>query len=187
MSNLLLSSDDLARQWQLGDSNGGTSESCRAPSQAPFPVFALPAELRCEVYSFCSAFTLLQLTLASPRICAEINTHPTLIRDSFGCNIAKYTHNTVRPAHSVDLIRFLNGDDELRLYCEQFHHQDCLKGEHECMWCWQWEDTKDVEDEMLRAKLLAKRSYRAGGTDYDVCEVCLHVRKVCREDWNRIT
>ncbi|RPA83354.1 hypothetical protein BJ508DRAFT_413550 [Ascobolus immersus RN42] len=46
--------------------------------------FRLPVELRLEVYTHCSALTLLQLAHTSTTLYHEINTHPSIVRSSYG-------------------------------------------------------------------------------------------------------
>src|SRR5690606_7773483 len=49
-----------------------------------FPLYNLPVELRLEVYSHCTAFTLLQLTHTSSLLRSEIRAHPSIIKNSYG-------------------------------------------------------------------------------------------------------
>ncbi|RPA78328.1 hypothetical protein BJ508DRAFT_363883 [Ascobolus immersus RN42] len=59
------------------------AESLRAYFSNP-SFFQLPQKIRVNVYSHCSAFTLLMLSHTSKRLHTEINRHPRIITSSFG-------------------------------------------------------------------------------------------------------
>ncbi|RPA84451.1 hypothetical protein BJ508DRAFT_323715 [Ascobolus immersus RN42] len=73
------------RSAQLPHSRIPTDQHLSPTTEAPhLPLFALPPELRLEIYTHCSAFTLLHLSHTSPILRREINSYPAIIARSFG-------------------------------------------------------------------------------------------------------
>ncbi|RPA78329.1 hypothetical protein BJ508DRAFT_416573 [Ascobolus immersus RN42] len=54
------------------------------PPPRNLSIFSLPPELRLDIFSQCTAFTLLQLSHTCRSIYYEINTHPSIYKTSFG-------------------------------------------------------------------------------------------------------
>ncbi|RPA78785.1 hypothetical protein BJ508DRAFT_416377 [Ascobolus immersus RN42] len=85
---------------------------------SPSLFLRLPAELRLEVYSQCSAFTLLILTATTRSLRSEIFLHPSIYRQTTGYiqePEAWWTPRTTLPAFSIRNIKRVTSAEEVQL------------------------------------------------------------------------
>ncbi|RPA82528.1 hypothetical protein BJ508DRAFT_325529 [Ascobolus immersus RN42] len=72
----------------------------------PPPIFRIPLELRLDIYSFCTAFTLLNLTRTSRLFRTEIFQFPSIYRSSFGFATNPETPDQQLSINTVKRVRY---------------------------------------------------------------------------------
>ncbi|RPA72197.1 hypothetical protein BJ508DRAFT_419586 [Ascobolus immersus RN42] len=94
------------------------------------PLLLLPTEIRLEIYSNCTAFTLLQLSHTSTELHREINAYPGLIGKTYGYICPEvYDYRSLAEIRSIDrsplcfninFIGSLLGSREVKLFNNQY-------------------------------------------------------------------
>ncbi|RPA72207.1 hypothetical protein BJ508DRAFT_335284 [Ascobolus immersus RN42] len=116
-----------------------------------FPFFHLPTELRVEIYSYCTIYTLLQLSHTSTRLRNEINGLPKLLQAAYGYKSSFHFNHYKRyllirktrlTIHNVGRFR---DQDEIKLFNKMFFifwskveegKAKLGKGRFVCEGCW---------------------------------------------------
>ncbi|RPA78367.1 hypothetical protein BJ508DRAFT_329309 [Ascobolus immersus RN42] len=130
-----------------------------APTPPKHPFHTLPVDLRLEIYSHCSTFTLLQLLHSSRPLFTDLTTYPSILRTSFGfhdCAAAAASSSSSSPVHlttwppesfvspsplapgshfNICCVSSFGSESERRLFHRQHHDSFYAEVEDTCQRC----------------------------------------------------
>ncbi|RPA81215.1 hypothetical protein BJ508DRAFT_326600 [Ascobolus immersus RN42] len=129
-----------------------TDQANQEPNRLYTLVLSLPVEIRLEIYSNCSTFSLLQLSHASSHFYTEINNYPNIIKNTEGyytqhenalggriITFEEYARISVGHKLNVNMVYTLTDDEEWecfkKAHCESLEYHQIKRAA--CFVCWE--------------------------------------------------